>query len=88
MRNPIFFGASAAIKLHEDWVLIAQVQGHQSTFDDEMESVGLLEGLLTSFHTGVRWRVGSYFIDMSVGTGGGDLPSDWIYTLGFDFLEY
>ena len=88
LRNPIFFGAGAAWKFHDDWVIIAQIQGHQSAFESAANSVAPLEGILFSVHGGVRVRIGAYFIDASIGTGGGDLPSDWIYTLGFEMMKY
>lgn len=84
LRDPILLGIGLAWKASPDWVVLAQWQGHQSVFEDRRRSVEILDENLFSMHGGVRTRVGSYFLESSVGGGLGGHTSGFIFTLSLE----
>jgi hypothetical protein len=80
-RSALTFGFSAACRVAEWAVLVLQVQGHQSMFRSGGDTIRNMDDLVLSIHGGARIRVGSYFVDGSIGTGVGDEASDLVFTL-------
>ncbi|MDP6957563.1 MAG: hypothetical protein QF645_01995 [Planctomycetota bacterium] len=52
-------------------------------FTDDADSLGFLEGFVGTAFIGGRFRMGSYFLETSVGMGLTDESSDWTFTMGF-----
>ena len=77
-RNAVTFGAAAVYTFTEWGSLVAQVQGNQSVFKDSNSSIAVLNKMVVSAHLGGRFRIGSYFVEASVGTGLTDQSADLV----------
>ncbi|HYE98106.1 MAG TPA: DUF3187 family protein, partial [Planctomycetota bacterium] len=77
-RNALTFGLGAAVKFAEWGVLVAQVQGSQSVFEDSADSISIFDEMPMSAHGGGRFRIGSYVLEAGVGTGLTDQSADLI----------
>lgn len=81
--NALTFGAAAVYEFAPWGALTGQLQGHQSVFQDSLDSIAILDELVVTGHLGGKFRIGSYFLDASVGTGFTDQSSDTIFTISF-----
>ncbi|MBI2930418.1 MAG: hypothetical protein HYY16_02100 [Planctomycetes bacterium] len=82
-RNALAFGVGMTFQF-ADWGLLAlQFQGNQSVFGDSDSSIAPLDDAVLSVHGGTRLRLGSYFLELSAGSGLNDRSSDWIVTTAF-----
>lgn len=82
-RNAVTFGLAAVYAFAPWGTLHAQVQGNQSVFEDSSDSIAILDETVLTAHVGTKLRVGSYFLDLSIGSGFNDRSSDRILTIGF-----
>lgn len=77
-RNALTFGAAVAYTFAEWGTVLAQVQGNQSVFKDSTTSIAILHKTVATAHFGGRFRIGSYFLEASVGFGLTDQSSDLV----------
>jgi len=79
-----FTAGLAVVYPFNEWgALIAQFQMNQSVFNDSANSLGILDDTVGTLSSGVRFRVGSYFLELSGGTGINDQSSDLVITVAF-----
>lgn len=83
--NALTFGVGAVIPFETWGVLALQLQAHQSLFHDSDDSLGILDENVATAHAGIRARIGSYFLELSLGSGLTDTSSDSVITLSFLF---
>lgn len=84
LRDPFTIGAGMAWPVDPQWVVLGQIQGHQSVFDQSQRSLSILDDNLFSIHGGARTRIGSYFLESSLGKGIGSHASSSIFTLSLE----
>jgi hypothetical protein len=84
LDDSLVYGLSAVYRWSDTLAFAAQVQGNTSVYSNETESIAALdEGPLTA-HGGVRFRIGSYFIEANFGTGMNDQSSDTLAWLSWE----
>jgi hypothetical protein len=77
-RNALAFGAAVSYTFADWGLILAQVQGNQSVFKDSNDSIAILNKTVATAHVGGRFRIGSYFLEASVGFGLTDQSSDLV----------
>jgi|GEM_PF-3223558 len=82
-RPALTFGAAVAYQFAEWGLALIQIQGNQSVFSGSADSVSILDDWVATVHLGGRFRIGSYFLEPSIGTGLGDRSSGFVATVGF-----
>jgi hypothetical protein len=75
--RPVFTYGAAAVYTFAEWgALVGQIQGNQSVFKDSHDSIAILDKMVVTAHLGGRFRIGSYFLEVSAGTGLTDQSAD------------
>jgi hypothetical protein len=80
--DPVFFfGAGTIIQLDDSLAVVAQIEGNTSAFGEFDQ----LSGMVLTSHTGLRFLLGHFIIETSIGHGFTPTSSKFVFTLNIGF---